>query len=130
MSNEDIAVDPFAPLLTYHVVRRRWRLAVTYVHEAPAFTLVIPAGFVFDLASVPRMVWWMIAPFELSIAAPLVHDFLYRYSGMLASGEVITRRVADRLFWELMVRELVPGWRRVLSYIAVRLFGWMAWGRG
>ncbi|HEY0155467.1 MAG TPA: DUF1353 domain-containing protein [Longimicrobium sp.] len=107
--------------------RYRWRLDRTYLYHGRLCTIVIPEGFRFDLASVPRAVWWLIAPFELSIAAPLVHDFLYRYGGMLASGQVLIRSEADTLFAELMERERVPAWRRVLAYRAVRMFGRSSW---
>jgi hypothetical protein len=56
---------------------RRFRIEKPYVFGM----IQIPAGFVFDLASVPRVLWWLIAPFELSIVAPLIHDWLYRVEG-------------------------------------------------
>ena len=39
--------------------------------------LISAEGFRFDLASIPRVFWFLVSPFELSIAAPLLHDFLY-----------------------------------------------------
>lgn len=125
---EQLAGDP--PALTYDCrgnPRYRWRLVRTYLYHGRLCTIVIPEGFRCDLASVPRLVWWLIAPFELSLAAPLVHDFLYRYGGMLASGQVLIRAEADTLFRELMEREHVPAWRRFLAYWAVRLFGRSSW---
>lgn len=41
----------------------------------------MPERFRFDLASLPREAWPLIAPFELSIAAPLLRDYLYRSGG-------------------------------------------------
>lgn len=93
----------------------------------------IPAGFKFDLASVPRPLWWLIAPFELTITAPLIHDFLYQNAGKPPQGTVVpattfSRKAADQLFLEVMRREGVSAWRRRLAYLATRLFGSFWWG--
>ena len=57
-----------------------WVLEAPYRYDDGATRLTVPAGFAFDLASIPRLFWPLAAPFELSIAAPLLHDFLYRYA--------------------------------------------------
>lgn len=122
-----------APVISYLGDRGVWRLDQPYSVTVDDHHIRIPAGFEFDLASVPRPLWCLIAPFELSIAAPLVHDFLYQNAGELPEGAVepyvtYTRAEADRLFLELMRREGVPVCRRLLAYAAVRLFGSFAWG--
>lgn len=96
--------------------------------------IVVPEGFLSDLSSVPRAAWWLIAPFELSITAPLVHDALYRYGGRLPGGwtephMTFTRAEADALFRHIMKREGVARWRRAAAHTAVRRFGGGAWGR-
>ena len=120
-----------APLLTY-VGDRHWRLEADYAYRDGDTRITVPAGFRFDLSSVPRALWWLIAPFEPSIAAPLLHDFLYLHggrppAGSLAPPRAYTRADADRVFREVMKAEGVPVWRRVLGYAAVRLFGRDAW---
>lgn len=122
-----------APVITYLPEKNAWRLHEPYSYTLEGHRITIPAGFVFDLASVPRSLWWLIAPFELSIAAPLLHDFLYRYAGHPPAGtvtppKVYTRREADRLFREVMEREGVAAWRRILAYLAVRWLGASEWG--
>jgi hypothetical protein len=69
-----------APILTY-VGGREWQLEAAYTYHDADTAITVPAGFRFDLSSVPRVFWSLIAPFELSIVAPLLHDFLYRYGG-------------------------------------------------
>jgi uncharacterized protein DUF1353 len=119
------------PVLTW-VGGNQWRLEANYVYRDGATIITVPAGFAFDLSSVPRALWWLIAPFELSIAAPLLHDFLYLHGSSPPAGSVdpprtYTRADADRVFVELMRAEGVPSWRRFLGYAAVRLFGGNAW---
>lgn len=123
-----------APVISYLPGRELWRLDEPYSVALEGHRITIPAGFTFDLASVPRPLWWLIAPFELSIAAPLVHDFLYNNAGAPPEGTVVpprtyTRAQADRLFLLIMRREGVPAWRRKLAYLGTRLFGWLSWGR-
>jgi hypothetical protein len=120
-----------APLLTY-LGHREWRLESEYTYRDGETSITIPAGFVFDLSSVPRPFWSLIAPFELSIVAPLVHDVLYRHGGKLPAGWVspprtYTRAEVDRMFRLIMEAEDVSPWRRLLAYWAVRLFGRYAW---
>jgi Protein of unknown function (DUF1353) len=120
-----------APVLTF-IGDGRWRLERDYEYRDGDTAITVPAGFEFDLSSVPRIFWSLIAPFELSIAAPLVHDFLYRHGGRPPEGSVIpprtyTRAEADRIFRAIMRWEGVPAWRRGLAYAAVRVFGRSAW---
>lgn len=126
----DSALRP--AVVSYLEERGLWRLDQPYSLAFDDYRIRIPAGFEFDLASVPRPLWWLIAPFELSIAAPLIHDFLYRSAGRPPAGTVVpprtfTRAQADRLFLEIMRREHVAAWRRKLAYLAVRLFGSFWW---
>jgi hypothetical protein len=37
----------------------------------------VPSGFITDLASIPRGLWWWQAPHEGTMAPAIVHDFLY-----------------------------------------------------
>lgn len=122
-----------APLLTYNTKRGTWTLEESYTAPDGSRTLRVAAPFEFDLATVPRPFWGLIAPFELSIVAPLVHDFLYLYAGDPPAGAVTpahhyTRAEADRLFLRLMQAEGVAFWRRTLAYAAVRLFAGPTWG--
>lgn len=89
--------------------------------------VTVPAGFRFDLASIPRIFWPLIGPMDCSIEAPLAHDFLYRFHE--AGGRVWRRREVDRLFLQLMGSEGVCRWRRRVAWLAVRGFGWWAWRR-
>ena len=111
-----------------------WVLEAAYGYDDGPTRLTVPAGFTFDLASIPRLFWSLVAPFELSIAAPLLHDFLYRYAGEPPPPGTVparryARREADRLFREVMAAEGVAAWRRHAAWAAARAFGGRAWGR-
>ncbi len=125
------AMPPVA--ITYDVDRQTWLLLADYSCEYEGHALTAKAGFAFDLSSVPRPVWWLIAPNELSIAAPLFHDLLYEYRGRLPDESFVTpyrtysRRETDDMFLGLMEREGVARWRRYAAYSAVRGAGGLWW---
>jgi hypothetical protein len=128
----DIAGSRLPPPLITSPSIGRWRLEAAYTYHDGATAITVPAGFEFDLSTVPRVFWPLIAPFELSIVAPLLHDFLYRYGGKPPTGSVSPPRTyergeVDRMFREIMEAEGVPAWRRALAYAAVRVFGRDEW---
>ena len=119
-------------MITYDTARRIWILEETYRYQNNQFVITIAAPFEFDLSSIPRMIWPIIAPFELSIVAPLVHDFIYHYRGRLPANAIapareFSRVQTDVLFKEIMDAEHVEAWRSTAAYRAVRMFGWLYW---
>ncbi len=60
-------------------------------------TITVPNGFVTDLASVPRAMWWLIAPFDVARAA-IIHDLLFHLMDPRTEGLVIAD--AQRIFSE------------------------------
>ena len=128
----ELPTSPLAPPILSFVGGRNWRLEAEFWFPDEGRVITVPKGFLFDLSSVPRFLWWLIAPFELSVVAPLIHDFLYRYGGRPPPGSVeppyaYTRVEVDRVFRRIMEAEKVAAWRRVLGYLAVRVFGLWAW---
>jgi hypothetical protein len=126
------AVSPDVAI-TYDVSLRSWRLLKDYSYTYQDHTLTAKEGYAFDLSSIPRPLWWLIAPNELSILAPLFHDLLYEYRGRLPDATYVnpyrtfTRREADDLFLHLMEVEGVARWRRLAAYSAVRAAGVIFW---
>lgn len=41
------------------------------------YEIVVPEGFITDLASIPRYLWWWQAPHEAAMAPAIIHDYLY-----------------------------------------------------
>lgn len=123
----------FPPEITTR--NRRIVVAHRWLFRGDGFVITVPEGFATDLASVPRIVWPLVSAWDLSFAAPILHDYIYAYRGVLPSGGIypsdrtFTRRQADRLFAQLMAEEGVVFWRRRLAWLAVRLFGWLPWAR-
>ena len=88
------------------------------------YTYFIPKGFETDFASVPRALWWLVAPTDYPLLrASLLHDYLYRMS------ERASREWADKVLFKLSVKDGLPKWKAYLVYFAVRLFGGRVWNR-
>lgn len=104
-----------------------WQLDADLTVVAAGYAITVPKGFVSDGASIPRICWPFISPFEDSVVAPFVHDFLYSNAGLIDLKTRVTRNVVDRIFYDLMKQENVWWWRRWVSFRAVRLFGTSHW---
>ncbi len=81
----------------------------------------VPAGFVTDLGSVPRIAWSVVPPIGRADGGYVLHDWLYQAGG-------VTRAEADAVLYEAM---RVAGVNRVLAWTiwsGVRVGGWHAWG--
>lgn len=96
-------------------------------------TITVPTGFVTDLASVPRAMWWAIAPFDVARAA-IIHDLLYKsirqYRWKMKDKEdkelIKQAKIASDKVFKLAMKDADPkiaGWKIYSSWKAVDLFG-------
>lgn len=82
---------------------------------------VVPAGFVSDGASSPRLAFAIVDPGSEFLEASVIHDFLYRYG-------IGTRKEADRAWRDTALSYGASPRRTRLGYFALRVggvnFGW------
>lgn len=81
----------------------------------------VPQGFVTDFASVPRLLWFFIAPWGRHGPAAVLHDWGYWRQ------EPADRKYWDDLFLEAMKVLEVTTFHRTVLYWAVRWFAGRAW---
>lgn len=116
--------------------RRKWEVTNDYLLFVPHLnkTILIPKGFIFDAASVPRLLWPIINPTGTALIPSMIHDLAYKYDCLLDSNkQKITihekdhRKVFDKLFRDIGV--YVNGYTFVsdITYLALRMFGLVAW---
>ena len=79
----------------------------------------IAKGFVWDGASVPWWLRWLIRPTDKTKEASMVHDLLY------AEGNGVLRKEADGVFKIKLLEDSVKPVKAWAMWIGVRAFGWM-----
>jgi len=85
------------------------------------FALQVPIGFVTDLASIPKLLWWWQAPHESTMAPAIIHDFLYwlqpctkdqadavMYIAMLQVG--MDKSQIDKIYWGIRTEKAQAAW--------------------
>ena len=87
-------------------------------------TITVPAGFVCDLASVPRAVTWAIPPYGAYTRCAVLHDWLC--DNVHWGTPVVSRRDADGIFRRTLREVGVSVPRRWMMWAAVRLGGRMS----
>lgn len=112
-----------------YVDGRRWRVThdITY-HLSDGLHVTVPAGYLTDMASIPRPLWWIVGPptgdgpgKQYGIAA-VMHDYLYTLK-----SRTVSRSRADAAFLEVMLTtDVGPGWAYLL-FAGVRIGGWLPW---
>ena len=108
-----------------------WQLVQDIEYEVePYGKVIVPAGYITDFASTPRLLWSVIPPIGRYNRATVVHDFLYenRVMGYSQLDDKTARAIADKAFLVIANRTNPKG--KVLHYImylGVRLFGSFYW---
>ncbi|WP_332677383.1 DUF1353 domain-containing protein [Brevundimonas sp.] len=88
-----------------------------YEHSPTGRTIWVPASYVTDFASIPRVGRWLISPFGRHAIAAVIHDWLY------SVGEPGKRGEADDIFREALDELGVGVVRRNVMHRAVTTFG-------
>lgn len=102
--------------------RGTWRLLASLGYSSDLIGQVtVPAGFVTDLASVPRLPVAFFLAGGLAHAAAVVHDWLY-------TTHQTDRATADSVFREACQACGVSRWRAYLMWLGVRAGGAGSWG--
>lgn len=83
-------------------------------------TITVPAGFVTDYASIPRILWSKYSPHDQYSRAAIVHDYL-------CWSQLCTRPQADNLFMIAMKESEVSTVTRAAVYEGVHLGGQSSW---
>ena len=66
---------------------RHWVVAQDWEYEINGTWYVVPAGFQFDGASIPKFLHTWLSPTGVLLMGGLVHDFAYKYATLLESDK-------------------------------------------
>jgi len=90
----------------------KWQL--TEAWQSPF--MFIPAGFVTDGASVPRILWAFASPSGDLFEAAVIHDYMYK-------NAIKTKADADHLFKRVAKHYKANRLRRSCAYVLVKFLG-------
>jgi len=112
------------------IIRTDWRV------RWGRLVYTVPAGMVFDGASIPRFFWRLVGPpmREAYRPAAVLHDAAYKselqaetHTGCPVAPP--TRKEADEILRLASIWRGVPSWKATVMYRAVRIGGGRAWTR-
>jgi hypothetical protein len=112
-----------------HIDNTNVRLTEDYVFWAFDVAIVIPAGYVYDGASIPT---WAVSfiglqRFGVHNPASLIHDYLYENEGNIEGVRKYTRKETDELFRQQLIACKVKEKVANLVYKIVRVLGLIYW---
>ena len=113
---------------------RTWEVADDWAFKIGSTWYVIPQGFVFDGASIPKFLHTWLSPTGVLLMGGLVHDYAYKYATLLKSGKkktmgTIDQKKADEIFRDINIEQNGFHFLNYLAYWALRIGGFVAWNK-
>lgn len=111
---------------------RTWEIGKDWHFSVNGENYVVPKGFVFDGASVPKFLASWLSPVGVLLIGGLVHDYIYKYTVLIKKGkkevsEVMNQKQADQLFRDINIEQNGFHFLNNLAYWALRIGGFVAW---
>lgn len=110
---------------------RHWEIAKDFKFKIDEVEYVIPKGFQFDGASIPKFLHTWLSPVGVLLMGGLIHDYAYKYQTLKRKGKgtmgILTQKDADIIFRDINIE--INGFHLLnyLAYWALRLGGFVAW---
>lgn len=122
----------FKGILLWLLSTRQWEITKDWHYKIDKEEYVIPAGFTFDGASIPKFLRSFFSPVGVLLMGGLVHDYGYKYATLLKKNKKETIGIKDQKWMDKTFRDIniyVNGFYTMnyLSYWALRIGGFVAW---
>ena len=110
---------------------RHWVIAENFEFTIKGDTYVIPKGFQFDGASIPKFLHTWLSPTGVLLMGGLIHDYAYKYATLKKKGKgtmgTLDQRQSDVIFRDINIE--INGFKflNYLAYWALRVGGFVAW---
>ena len=111
---------------------RNWELTQDWKYNIDGTEYVIPKGFTFDGASIPKFLRTFFSPVGVLLIGGLVHDYMYKYThckpvSVKGALLVVDQKRADQIFRDINI--VVNGFYTMnyLAYWSLRIGGFVAW---
>lgn len=111
---------------------RTWEITKDWQFTVNEQNYVVPKGFVFDGASIPKFLRSWLSPVGVLLIGGLVHDYVYKYTVLLKKGkksttDPMTQKEADELFRDINIEQNGFHFLNNLAYWSLRVGGFVAW---
>jgi hypothetical protein len=120
----------FHKLVVFIFEVRQWEVVENWHYQLNAdVELIIPKGFRFDGASIPRPFWAILSPIGLLLIPGLLHDYDYAYEydqiwRLDANGKVVAyEKGAGKEFWDGLFMKVG---KEVNGMVLINLIAWLA----
>ena len=122
----------FGAIWLWIMTTRTWEVGEDFHYKLYGKEMVIPKGFVFDGASVPKFLGAWLSPVGVLLMGGLIHDYGYKYQTLLLKNKKETIGIKDQAWMDKTFRDInieVNGfkWLNYLAWYALRLGGFVAW---
>ena len=120
-------------ILLWSFGSRHWEVVKDFNYSINGKNFIIPKGFKFDGASVPKFLAQFLSPVGVLLIGGLVHDYGYKYETLLLKNNkdigVKSQKWMDETFRDINIE--VNGFYLLnyLAYWALRLGGFIAWNK-
>ena len=119
---------PIHKLLVFIFNVRKWELVENWHYKLnDGVELVIPKGFRFDGASIPRPFWALLSPVGLLLIPGLLHDYGYRYDQIWEVGPdgkaKAYKKNAGKGFWDTLFKDTG---KEINGFFLINLIAWIA----
>ena len=112
---------------------RHWEVTKDFNYSINKQNFVIPKGFKFDGASVPKFLAQFLSPVGVLLIGGLIHDYGYKYETLLLkNGKTIgirSQQWMDKTFRDINIEVNGFYFLNYLAYWALRIGGWVAWNK-
>ena len=111
---------------------RNWTIIKDIKYTINGTNYVIPKGFSFDGASIPKFLRTFFSPVGVLLIGGLVHDYMYKYSACKPADKkgqllLVDQKKADQIFRDINIEVNGFYFMNYLAYWSLRLGGFVAW---
>ena len=111
---------------------RTWTITKDFNYKLRGVEYVIPKGFTFDGASVPKFLASFLSPVGVLLIGGLVHDYAYKFACLKTKNSkdpllLLNQHQADTIFRDINIEVNGFHFLNYLAYWALRIGGFVAW---
>ena len=122
----------FGAIIMWILGSRQWEITKDWHYEVNGVSYMIPGGFTFDGASIPKFFRSFLSPVGVLLLGGLVHDYAYKYAALKPSkaGDpllILDQKKSDQIFRDINIE--INGFYvlNFLAYWGLKLGGFIAW---